>query len=210
VKQLFILLTSIGLISCLNQSDRQTVSKRTNSDTVLKTYVDTIQELEKQSTTLNYDSLGELISKIRFDVKTNDLQNWKDGKVPWIRIDSPQVDLKNLIGKDDIVIPEGKVTVVIDYPLTNNYKFELLSKKGFTREQLIKGISNEYYLLYDEEEKSATVKTIPAKNRKIYNRNQTNGKYGIWGHDIGDLVLDEIQVYKNAKGEVTLTLQLES
>ena len=210
MKQIFILLTGLGLISCLNQTEKQNSSTRTNSDTVPKTYVDTIRELEKQSTILNYDSLGQLVSKIRFDVKTDNLQDYEDGKVPWIRIDSPRVDIKNLFGKDEVVIPEAKVTVIIDYPLSNNYKFQLTSNKGFTRAQLINEISKQYYRLYDEEEKTATVKTIPLKDRKIYNRNQTDGKYGIWGHDIGDLVLDEIHVYKNQNGEVTLTLQLES
>jgi hypothetical protein len=210
MRQTFILLTSIILISCLNQTDKQTVVKSKNSDTLPNAYVDTIRELENQSTTFNYDSLGELTSKVRFDVKTDNLQDYEDGKVPWIRVDSPQVDIANLIGKDEVVIPETKVTVIIDYPLSTSYEFELISKKGFTRKQLINEISNHYHQLYDEEEKTATVKTVPLKDRKIYNRNQTNGKYGIWGHDIGDLVLDEIHVYKNANGEVTLTLQLES
>jgi hypothetical protein len=210
VKQIFLLFTVITAIGCLNSTDKQTVSKATNSDTIPKAYVDSIRELENQSTTLNYDSLGELISKIRFDVKTDNLQDYEDGKVPWIRIDSPQVDIKNLIGKDEIVIQETKLAIIIDYPLSTSYKFELTSQSGFTRTRLINEISQHYYQLYDEEEKSATVKTVPLKDRKIYNRNQTNGKYGIWGHDIGDLVLDEIHVYKNAKGDVTLTLQMES
>lgn len=210
MKQIFTLLTIIILISCLNQTDKQTVSKPSNSDTIPDTYVETIRELENQSTTFDYDSLGELISIVRFDVKTNNRKDYEDGKVPWIRIDSPQVDIKNLIGKDEVVIHETKVTVIIDYPLSTNYKFELFSKKGFTREQLIKETSNHYYRLYDEEEKTATIKTVTLKDRNIYNRNQTNGTHGIWGHDIGDLVLDEIHVYKKANGEVTLTLQLES
>jgi hypothetical protein len=120
--------------------------------------VDTIRELENQSTTFNYDSLGDLISKIRFDVKTDNLQEYEHGKVPWIRVDSPQVDIANLIGKDEVVIPETKVTVIIDYPLSTSYEFELISKKGFTRKKLINEISNHYYQLYDEEEKTATIK----------------------------------------------------
>lgn len=160
MKQIFTLLTIIILISCLNQTDKQTVSKPSNSDTIPDTYVETIRELENQSTTFDYDSLGELISIVRFDVKTNNRKDYEDGKVPWIRINSPQVDIKNLIGKDEVVIHETKVTVIIDYPLSTNYKFELFSKKGFTREQLIKETSNHYYRLYDEEEKTATIKTV--------------------------------------------------
>lgn len=212
MKQIFLLFTTVSLISCFDQVDKQHSSKtaNSNSDSIPKTYVDTISELEHQSTILNYDSLGVLISKIRFDVKTDNLEDYKDGIIPSIRIDSPQVEIKNLIGRDEVVIKEKELTVIVDYPLSSNYKFELISKKGFTRAQLINEISNRYYQLYDEEEKTATIKTVPMQQRKILNRNQTNGKYGIWGHDIGDLVLDEIHVFKNEIGKVTLTLQLES
>lgn len=201
----------ITAVSCINQTDKKNVTESTTSSSDSpKNYVDTIRQLENQSTILNYDSLGQVISKIRFDVKTNNLEDYENGKIPWIRVDSPQVDIKNLIGKDEIVIPETKLTVIIDYPLSTSYKFGIISKGGFTRTQLINEISKHYYHLYDEEERTATIKTVPQKDRKIYNRNQTNGKYGIWGHDIGDLVLDEIHVYKNASGEVFLILQLES
>ncbi len=212
MKQIFLLFTTVSLISCFDQVDKQHSSKtdNSNSGSIPKNYVDTISELEQQSTILNYDSLGVLISKIRFDVKTDNLEDYKDGIIPSIRIDSPQFEIKNLIGRDEVVIQEKEITVIVDYPLSSNYKFELISKKGFTRAQLIKEISKCYYQLYDEEEKTATIKTVPMQQRKIFNRNQTNGKYGIWGHDIGDLVLDEIHVFKNAIGKVTLTLQLES
>lgn len=84
-------------------------------------------------------------------------------------------------------------------------------KKGFTRAQLLKEISKNYYKLYAAEEKTANIKTVPVNERKtMYNRNETNGKYGIWGHDISDLVLAEILVYKTANGQIVLTLNIES
>jgi len=94
--------------------------------------------------------------------------------------------------------------------LSTTQKFELTSPTGFTRTQLISEISKQYYKVYQEEESTATVKTIPLKQRKIYNRNITDGKYEIWGHDIGDLVLDEIHVYKGVDGKIFLVLQMES
>jgi hypothetical protein len=212
VKQILLLLTVLAVVSCTNQADREKVPESTisSSDSQPKNYADTISQLESQSTNLGYDSLGQVVSKIRFDVKTNNLIDYENGKKPSIRIDSPQIDMKNLIGKDEIVIPETKLTVIIDYPLSTSYKFELISNGGFTRAQLITEISKHYYQLYDEEEKTATIKTVPLKDRKIFNRNRTNGKYGIWGHDLGDLVLDAIDVHKTVTGEVFLILQLES
>jgi hypothetical protein len=44
----------------------------------------------------------------------------------------------------------------------------------------------------------------------MYNRNETNGKYGIWGHDIADLDISGISVYKTKNGEIILTLNIES
>ncbi len=85
------------------------------------------------------------------------------------------------------------------------------SKNGFNRIQLLKEISRHYYILFDQEEKTATIKTIPVKQRTtMYNRNQTNGKYGIWGHDISDLVLAEILVYITTQGQIILSLNIES
>jgi len=212
MKQILLLLAVIASISCINHLDKKGAPESIipTLDSLPKNYDDTITQLENQSTNLNYDSLGQEISIIRFDIKTNNLKDYEDGKIPSIRIDSPQIDIKNLIGKDEIVVPETRLTVIIDYPLSNSFKFGLISKGGFTRAQLITEISKHYYKIYDEEERTATIKTIPLKDRKIYNRNQTNGKYGIWGHDIGDLVLDEIHVYKNALGELFLVLEIES
>ncbi|MNL30171.1 hypothetical protein D3C87_1518920 [compost metagenome] len=65
--------------------------------------------------------------------------------------------------------------------------------------------------MYEEEEATATKKTIPPEKRiGMYNRNETNGKYGIWGHDIADLVLSEIQIYESADGKLILALIIES
>jgi hypothetical protein len=44
----------------------------------------------------------------------------------------------------------------------------------------------------------------------MYNRNQPKGKYGIWGHDIADLVLSEILVCKTTNGQFVFALNIES
>ena len=175
-----------------------------------KNYDYLLHKLETQPGNINYDSLGEIISKISFNIKTNDLANFNDGKIPWIRIDSPQIEIQNLMSKDETVINKNRIAIIIDYPLTNTYVFELISPTGFTRTQLINEISQQYYQLYDEEERTATIKTLPVEQRKMYNRNRTDGKYGIWGHDIGDLVLTEIIVYKTSNEMIFLTLEIES
>ncbi len=134
-----------------------------------------------------------------------------DGYIPWIDIEYPEKEIKNLLDKDKVVIEDSVVTIIIDYPLNIAYRGELKSKNGFTKQQLIRLISAHYHKIYEEEELTASIKTVPIKKRtKMYNRNQTNGKYGIWGHDLADLVLDEILVYRNAEGHLTLSLNMES
>ena len=212
LKKLLFQLFVITLVSCNYHTNKRNTSEKTTpiSNSTSNDFNKALTDLEQQSMSLNYDSLGELVSKIRFYIKTNKLDNNKDGIIPYIRIDSPQNDLKNLVDIDEIVIRETKATVIIDYPLSVNYKFEIVSLSGFTRAKLINIISSQYYQLYEEEERTASIKTLSMKQRKIYNRNTTNGKFGIWGHDISDLVLDEIDVYKTSKGNIILTLQIES
>ncbi|WP_300027237.1 hypothetical protein [uncultured Maribacter sp.] len=82
---------------------------------------------------------------------------------------------------------------------------------GFTRKELAQKISIEYNRIYEEEEDSANTKTTPLEKRQgLINRNKTDGKYGIWGHDIDDLDLSAIILSKMPNGELKLELIVES
>jgi hypothetical protein len=201
----FIVLLTISFLSCKGQNQKTTPKQD------LKDPISIIQENEKKSTEKQSDNLGELISTISFKVKTDNKKDFEDGFIPWASLEKPKQDIPNLYNKDEIVIKDTVIKIIIDYPLTNQYEFSLTSSKGFTRQLLLLEISNNYYKLYDEEEKTASIKTIPIEKRTtMYNRNQTNGKYGVWGHDIADLVLNEILVYKTTDGQIVLSLNIES
>jgi L-fucose mutarotase/ribose pyranase (RbsD/FucU family) len=181
------------------------------TDTIKKDYDQILTEKEQQAAEKKTDSLGTLIADISFQVKTDNLTGFKDGFIPWINLEYPEKELKQLIDKDEVVVNEAKITVIIDYPLTNEYRFELTSTNGFTRKQLVEEISKNYHKIYKKEEASTKVKTIPIDKRTtVYNRNQTNGKYGIWGHDLADLALDDIRVYRSPNGDIILSLNIES
>lgn len=171
-------------------------------------HIDALIALEQSKHT--YEELGEPQSVISFGVITSDRKIFVDGIVPWASLANPEEDLPQLLSKDMVVIYDTVVTVVIDYPLTNPYEFRLISPDGFTRGQLLTEISKQYKFVYAEEEKTATVKTLPVEQREIRNRNTTNGKYGIWGHDLTDLDLSEVHVHKAPDGRIVLLLQLES
>jgi len=199
LKFYFIILVSFIFVNCKNKTPQ------TTTDNYEKTLVDR----ENKSAAKQTNETGELQKTIVFEVKA-DPKDFEDGIQPWASIENAKTDLPNLIKKDEIVILDHNISVIIDYPLTNIYKFETSSKKGFTREMLLMEIRNHYYKLYDDEEKSASKKTLPMEKRTMYNRNETNGKYGIWGHDIADLVLTDIQVYKTSDGKIVLTLGIDS
>ncbi len=208
----FIFFTALLLLGCSadTTSDiKQSEDLYSPQDTVRKDYVQILTEKEKTYSQKLRPDLGEQIGAIVFCVKTTD-KDFEDGVIPWVSIANPDEELKNLIGKNDLVIKESKVIITIDYPLTNPCIFDLESAAGFTRAQLLTEISKKYNEIYADEEKSASVKTVPEDKREIHNRNETNGKYGIWGHDITDLALSEILVYKTSSGQLKLTLTIES
>lgn len=155
--------------------------------------------------------LGKFLGKISFEVKTKDTIDFENGLIPWASLENPEQDISELKDPDEILINQKVVTVIIDYPIRNEHQFELNSSKGFSRELLLKEISKAYHKMYEEEEASATIKTIPLEKRTtMYNRNETNGKYGIWGHDIADLVLSEIHIYEDSNKKLILALMIES
>lgn len=196
LKEKFFVVISIVVITACSRPSKQ------------QQQIDSIIALEQSKHT--YEELGEPQAVISFGVITNDRKTFVNGIVPWASLANPEEDLPQLVSKDMVVIYDTVVTVVIDYPLTNPYEFRLISPDGFTRGQLLTEISNQYKFVYTEEEKTATVKTLPVEQREILNRNTTNGKYGIWGHDLTDLDLSEIHVHKAPDGRIVLLLQVES
>ena len=128
-----------------------------------------------------------------------------------ISIEKAQQNLDQVISVDEVVLNDKKVQLIIDYPLKKPVSFTLENEKGFTRRELILAIQQKYKQVYKEEEESAATKTIPMNRREgLSNRNETNGKYGIWGHDLTDLYLTDVEVYKDSKGIVSLILYIDS
>lgn len=80
---------------------------------------------------------------------------------------------------DRLVIFDKNITIRFDYPCDKT-EFEFTNKKGFTNWTLYECIQDGYERIY-------------AKPKK----------YGVWGHDIEDLVIDEIK-YNPKKKRVTL------
>jgi hypothetical protein len=130
-----------------------------------------------------------------------------------LRLREPSRSLAALDQPDEIVIPHPQAVLVIDYPLTTpaSVPIEAPLPLGFTRAALAKAICDEYAHIYDAEEGTAATKTIPIEERgAMRGRNRTDGAYGIWGHDLQDLVVTAARWTRQSDGMVRIELHVES
>ncbi|MBA3396807.1 MAG: hypothetical protein H0T89_29520 [Deltaproteobacteria bacterium] len=129
-----------------------------------------------------------------------------------LRLGDPVKALALLEKPDEIVIPFQHAVLVIDYPLTNPAQVAITAplSQGFTRRELVTAICEEYENVYEAEEGTAHTKTVPPDERgELPARNRTDGVYGIWGHDLGDLVLSSLRWTRRADGVVEIELHVQ-
>lgn len=100
--------------------------------------------------------------------------------------------------KDIVIESSTPPSFEISYPLSHTY-FGTLKKNEnnkYTRYEIAKAIVYAYHEIYDEEEKSTTLKVESMNERNpdcsLINRAETDGKWGIWGHDITELDLHDV------------------
>lgn len=125
--------------------------------------------------------------------------------IPGISVSNPECDyeIDEYDDKDDIYFKQNTLNEIIttkfkckiEYPLTTPVVFKLEKEGGLTLKEILEGISREYKRIYKEEDESTQLKVETVNKRsggtsKLINRAKTNGKYGIWGHVIGDLVFE--------------------
>ena len=160
----------------------------------------------------NAAALENQVVEVTFSVKatTDQEKEFKDKIVPWASIKNSESDSIRLIDSNLKVINAREATVIIDYPVRKPVNFKITSDSGFTKSDLLRKIGQIYRQLYKDEEASSTIKTVPMDKRKgVVNRNATNGKYGIWGHDIDDLDINSATISCN-NGKCIIELGIES
>lgn len=152
------------------------------------------------------------VYEIMFSVKATADQEkqFKNKIVPWASIKNSESDSLRLIDSNLKVISAREATVVIDYPVSKPVNFKITSESGFTKGDLLRRVGQIYRQLYKDEEASSTIKTVPMDKRQgVINRNTTDGKYGIWGHDIDDLDISSATI-SCTKGKCIIELEIES
>jgi hypothetical protein len=208
----------IAALSCDRKAETEPI---THPNTTTKSaHVDQSKVTTQKTGRTKYEAkphdpkrMGLIVGTIKFVVRDPD-PVWADyGPSPYVSMENPGKAIKYMDKPDEIVVSSNELHVVIDYPVTGEWEFKITSggSKGFTRAELAREISRVYHALYVEEERTTKIKVIPPKERKkLYNRNQTDGKFGIWGHDIGDLELHTVELHKGADGKLYAILGIDS
>jgi hypothetical protein len=130
-----------------------------------------------------------------------------------IRLGDPERALAGLAKPDEIVIPFERANLLIAYPLTVPATVPIHASLswGFTRGELVRTICEEYANVYETEEATALLKPVPREERtERPERNRTDGVYGIWGHDLDELVLTSLRWTRGTDGVVAIELHVEA
>lgn len=99
--------------------------------------------------------------------------------------------------KDSLKVPVS--SIIIEYPLHN--KAEIVVSDITTLNDLLRDAVEGYQRVYEIEELSLTKPSsrlcdeIPGCS--LINRNETDGVFKIWGHDLGDLAIGGLWIYKD-------------
>lgn len=126
-------------------------------------------------------------------------------KVP-IRLDDASHAVAQLDRPDEVVIPHQYANLILSFPLSTPATLAITAPipYGFTRAELVRTICDEYDSVFDIEEATANTKTLPIELRKGIGRNRTDGLYGIWGHDLSELVVTAVHWTRSADARVTI------
>lgn len=97
---------------------------------------------------------------------------------------------------DTPLVLEGEYTFVYTYPLSTpaHIKHPLIASVSAIDILLV--AQADYNFIYDAEEKAAG---DPGHIPGMLNRQQSEGPYGIWGHDFSDLYFESIEIDTDKK-----------
>jgi hypothetical protein len=98
-----------------------------------------------------------------------------------------------LIDGDDIIDARESIEIRFAYPLRSAHVFTFERPGGWTRQAFYDAVRAKYQEIYDTEERTQTA-PVGQLAPGIINRSKTDGVYGIWGHVIGDLVLEGAEI----------------
>ena len=111
-----------------------------------------------------------------------------------IPLGNPDTSIAGLLKPDDVVVPLPTMKVVYDYPLARPVAVKEHAPNGkcFSRADVARAVAARYAAIYHEEHATSDAGRANMETGTMggvcFNRAESNGKYGIWGHEIGDLI----------------------
>lgn len=103
-------------------------------------------------------------------------------------------DCKNIVGSEEPITDLKDIKITFDYPLGRPIQFSFHSDNGFTKQRFWEAVNLGYTKIYEEEThvKGRAKRGADYPECILLNRKETNGPYGVWGHCMGDLILEGI------------------
>ena len=130
----------------------------------------------------------------------------------WMDLRDVPGNFTRLLNPGEAVLEAAEAVLVLTYPLKKaaTRSIRPADGKAFTRGELVRLIDETYREVYRVETGSQTSPTPPVHERgQLINRPSSDGIFGIWGHDLDDLGIGGINVYR-IDGRVWLDLNMES
>lgn len=126
-----------------------------------------------------------------------------------IELNIPIKSLSKIKGDLSDILTDGDNQSILDetwydlkfelvYPLS--VKVPIVIEKADCIADILVPIAKKYKEIYKEE--AATTKLTGSPEGNLINRSKTDGTYGIWGHDFGDLVFEGLVLNKEGLSEV--------
>ena len=159
-------------------------------------------EKEKIITQSVYDewvSGKEVENRIGYDIKLKPTQYNREW-LSVVDIANPEI-MKNLVDADEKITELEKIKIRFNYPLSGSFFFEYENPNGFTRKEFCNAVLEGYNKIYNGENDAVG---DPGNVEGLSNRAPSDGPYGIWGHYLGDLTLDECSDQRNGVFNLTI------
>lgn len=93
--------------------------------------------------------------------------------------------------KGPLGLPEGEYEFRYDYPLSTTAKFKRKLTPRTSARNILRFAARDYKRIYEIEDKESG---DPGYVQGMFNRASSAGPYGIWGHYMGDLYFEGINI----------------
>ena len=156
---------------------------------------------------------GEIENSIAIQTELSEdaIADGETGPFNWINLRDVPENFSRLLNASEVVLEAAEAILVLTYPLkvAATRSIRPADGKAFTRGELVRPIDETYREVYRLETNSQSSPTPPVHERgQLLNRPESDGIFGIWGHDLEDLGVTDIKVYR-IDGQVWLDLDMD-